>query len=155
MECIPEPMRKNLQFFGALLTLCCFMAPAAPAVAAPKPSIRIASSTSALWLYPTGNGFTEPPVYPATTVEAQVRNCPVGTYLLSETLVQDGVSAEIAMYGAMGWNVVQCTAGGDAIPAIGFYSPTLHSGRASVTVTLAGVNGDQTLTSTRRVRIPH
>ncbi|MEA3040377.1 MAG: hypothetical protein QOE79_2890, partial [Sphingomonadales bacterium] len=134
-------MRKKTQLLGALLTLCCFVAPAAPAVATPKPSIRIAPSTSAIWLYPTGDGFTEPPLYPATSVNAKVKHCPAGTYLLSESLVQDGVSAEIAMYGAMGWSVVQCAAGRDAIPTIGFYSPTLHSGRAIVTVTLAGVDG--------------
>ena len=71
--------------------------------------------------------------------------CGDGDHPFGATLTQDGVAAEPAMFGAMGWGSYTC---GTGPKSVNFASPSLHPGTAKVTITLG-------TTEVRRVvRIP-
>lgn len=109
------------------------LAPAA-ASAAPPAHVKIVNSTGGFYQYdgsPTGTG----PTYDAVTVKAQLHNCPAGSYVYWMTLVQDGVSYEVAST-ALGTGELTCT-GAAVTPLVrGFYGNGLHPGAAQATVTV-------------------
>ncbi len=123
--------------------------------AAPAVKLKVVHKTSAIYQYdpsPFGGG----PLYDTVTVYAQLRHCPVGNYLLSMNLVQDGVSYPLASM-ALGVGEFSCTAT-DKAPRLGiaFYGNGLHPGTATVTV---GANDEENGTplvaqQTATVRIP-
>jgi hypothetical protein len=133
-----------------------FMLPVTSASAAPAAKLAIAHNTSAIYQYdpsPVGGG----PLYDTVTVYTQLSNCPVGDYLLSMSLVQDGVSYPLAST-ALGVGEFSCTAT-DSRPVLGmaFYGNGLHPGAAVATATVyREVDGMPVLAEdSRTVRIPH
>ncbi len=106
----------------------------ATAEAAPRPSLKIARSSSAFYQYDgsvTGTG----PTYDAVSVPVQLHNCPAGNYVLWMTLVQDGVSYDVAST-ALGVGEFSCSATNKSPQlGLGFYGNGLHPGLATVTAT--------------------
>ena len=133
--------RLLIQLFAVMAGLWLVCAP--PALAAAHPQIRIGSPTSSIYQY---DGYPVPvgEAWPAVTVSGVLTKCQ-GTHAFDAQLTQDGVTAEHAMYGAMGWAVYTC---GDGPKMVSFTSPNLHPGSAKVTFTLG------TTKTTRLVRIP-
>ena len=132
-----------------------FMLTPASAGAGPATRFTIEHNTSAIYQYdpsPVGNGT----LYDTVTVDTQLRQCPVGNYLLSMTLVQDGVSYPLAST-ALGVGEFSCTAT-DPGPSVSmaFYGNGLHPGAALATATVyREADGMPVLAeSSRTVRIP-
>lgn len=126
-------MRRLLSITSAACAATALLAPAAGAAAAPR--FRIEHNTGAIFQYdpsPAGTG----PLYDTVTVNAQLRGCPAGNYVLWMTLVQDGVSYDLAST-ALGVGEFSCTATATA-PQLGmaFYGNGLHPGRAVATATV-------------------
>jgi hypothetical protein len=125
-------------FLSSTVAACAAMLLLAPtASAAPAAKLKVVHKTSAIYQYdpsPFGGG----PLYDTVTVYAQLRHCPVGNYLLSMDLVQDGVSYPLAS-SALGVGEFSCTAT-DAGPrlSMAFYGNGLHPGTAIVTVGASG-----------------
>jgi hypothetical protein len=115
----------------------------APPALAAHPQIRIQSPTSGIYQY---DGYPVPAgeTWPAVTVTSVVTRCE-GTHAFWATLTQEGVAAELAMFGAMGWASYTC---GTGPKSVSFASSSLHPGTAKVTITLG------TTEVTRVVRIP-
>jgi len=143
-----------------LSTVAAFLAlfvltPTVAAGAAPAARLKIVHETSAIYQYdpsPVGNG----PLYDTVTVYAQLRHCPVGDYLLSMTLVQDGVSYPLASM-ALGVGEFSCTATDTRLrEGMAFYGNGLHPGTAIVTVSAHNVENGMPLIAqqTDAVRIP-
>ena len=89
-------------------------------------------------------------------VNAQLRNCPAGDYLLDMQLVQNGVSYPLAS-SALGVGEFSCTATNSRPKlSIAFYGNSLHPGCAKVTATVyREVDGMPVLAkSSRTVHIP-
>lgn len=127
-------MRAFLSSAVAASAAILVLAPTA-ANAAPPVGLKIDHKTSAIYQYdpsPVGTG----PGYDTVVVYTQLRNCPVGNYLLDMTLVQDGVSYPLAS-SANGVGEFSCTAT-NAQPRVGiaFYGNGLHPGTARATVTV-------------------
>ena len=125
------------------------------AEAGPTARLKIEQSTGAIFQYdpsPAGTG----PEYDTVAAYVQLRNCAAGDYLLSMTLVQDGVSYPLAS-SALGAGEFSCTAT-NANPRVGmaFYGNGLHPGTAVVTVTVyRQVDGMPVVAqASRTVRIP-
>ena len=128
---------RALLLSTAAACLAMFALVSASASAGPAAQLKIEHSTSAIYQYdpsPFGGG----PLYDTVTVYAQLRHCPVGDYLLSMTLVQDGVSYPLAS-SALGVGEFSCTAT-DTGPRVSmaFYGNGLHPGTAVVTVGASG-----------------
>ncbi|HEV2886457.1 MAG TPA: hypothetical protein VGX49_06065 [Jatrophihabitans sp.] len=124
------------------------------ASAAPAAKLRIEQNTGAIFQYdpsPAGTG----PEYDTVTVNTQLRNCPAGDYLLSMSLVQDGVSYPLAS-SALGVGEFHCTGTGTTQVGMAFYGNGLHPGTALVTVTIyRQADGMPVLAEgSRTVRIP-
>ena len=107
--------------------------PSVAAHATPATRVRVVHKTSAIYQYdpsPLGNG----PTYDTVIAYVQFSHCPVGDYLLSMTLVQDGVSYPYAS-SALGVGEFNCTAT-ETRPRMGiaFYGNGLHPGTAVATV---------------------
>ena len=139
-------------FLSSTLAACAALLMLAPATAdaAPAARLKIDHATSAIYqIDPSieGNG----PTYDGVTATVQLRNCPVGSYLLHMDFVQDGISYDIPQ-GALGRGEMSCDATGKALGGWDFIGNGLHPGPATVTawVTVNGV----TVTDTRTVRIP-
>lgn len=129
------------------------LVPAAADAAAPA-RLKIANSTGAFYQYdgsPTGTG----PTYDAVAVHAQLRNCPVGDYILDMSLVQDGVSYPVAST-ALGSGELYCSGASTTQLVMGFYGNGLHPGQAKVTITVyRQADGMPVLTqASGTVRIP-
>jgi hypothetical protein len=143
-------------FLSSTVAACAAMLVLAPAAsAAPAAQLTIGRTTGAIFQYdpsPTGTG----PEYDTVAVSSQLRNCPVGNYLLEMTLVQDGVSYPLAS-SALGVGEFSCTATSTRPQlSMAFYGNALHPGSALVTATVyRQVDGMPVLTqSSRTVRIP-
>jgi len=109
------------------------LAPAA-ATAAPSASLKIAHTSSAFYQY-DGSVSGTGPTYDAVSVPVQLRNCPPGDYVLWMTLVQDGVSYDVAST-ALGVGEFSCSATNKSPRLnLGFYGNGLHPGVATVTAT--------------------
>lgn len=125
------------------------------ASAAPAAKLKIEHKTSAFYQYDPSIEGTGP-LYDAVVEYVQLRNCPVGNYVLFMDLVQDGVSYPVAST-ALGVGEFSCTATNTG-PRVGmgFYGNGLHPGTAFVTVTIyKEVNGMPVLAQgSRTVRIP-
>jgi len=128
-----------------------------PAVAnaAPATKLTIEHRTSAIYQYdpsPFGGG----PTYDTVIVYTDLKNCPVGNYVLDLTLVQDGVSYPYAS-SANGVGEFSCTAT-DSSPRVGisFYGNGLHPGAAEATATVyqQADNMPVVAKASRTVRIP-
>jgi hypothetical protein len=147
-------MRTLLSSTVAACGVALLLAPAANA--APPSHLKIAHSTGAFYQYdpsPVGDGTQ---LYDAVTVNAQLRGCPAGYYVLFMTLVQDGVSYNVAST-ANGVGEFTCTATNTAPQLqMSFYGNGLHPGSARVTATVYHeVNGMPVLTQdSGTVRIP-
>ncbi|WFE49798.1 MULTISPECIES: hypothetical protein [unclassified Micromonospora] len=130
------------------------LAAGAPAAAAAPTRITIDRHASELYLFePPGAEPGE--AYPATSVDATARSCPAGPYLMSASLVQDGLPTLWATSGR-GAGEIQCD-GGTAELAMGFArrDPVLHPGKATVRFALRDAyTGEQLAESTRTVWIP-
>ncbi|MDQ1739552.1 MAG: hypothetical protein QOE53_1204, partial [Pseudonocardiales bacterium] len=101
---------------------------------------------------PAGTG----PLYDTVTVNAQLRGCPAGDYVLFMTLVQNGVSYPLAST-ALGVGEFSCTATATAPQlGMGFYGNSLHPGAAQVIATIyRQADGMPVLAeATSTVRIP-
>jgi hypothetical protein len=129
--------------------------PTTTASAAPAARLRIEQHTGAIYQYdpsPFGGG----PLYDTVAVSVQLRNCPADNYLLSMTLVQDGVSYPLAST-ANGVGEFSCTAT-HAQPRVemAFYGNGLHPGAAVVAATIyREVDGMPVVAQgSRTVRIP-
>jgi hypothetical protein len=135
-------MRRLLTQLFAVMFIWC-LAGAPPALAAAQVQIRIEATTSAIFQY---DGYPVPAgeTWPAVRVTGAVKKCE-GNYAFWATLTQDGVQAEPAMYGAMGWATYTC---GQGLKSVNFASPNLHPGRATVTFYVGNSS------TTRVVRIP-
>jgi hypothetical protein len=111
------------------------LTPAVAASAAPATRLKVEHSTGAIYQYdpsPVGNG----PLYDTVAVDAHLRHCPAGNYVLWMTLVQDGVSYPIAST-ANGVGEFSCTAADTSLQlAMAFYGNGLHPGTALATVTV-------------------
>lgn len=134
---------------GAALFL---VAPAASA--APATRLKIDASTSAIYQYdpsPMGLGT----LYDTVRVKAQLRNCAPGYYMLSITLVQDGVSYPWAST-ALGAGEIVCTGSGVTQTGMSFYGNGLHPGTATVTITIYRQQDGMPVAveGSRTVRIP-
>jgi hypothetical protein len=146
-------MRTFIRLMSTMLVIglfAAFTSASGANAATANPTIRIAKTTSPMYQYydVVENSGT----FPAVTVSAVAKNCRPGGYYFSATLVQDGVSAQPAMSGAMGWSAVTCVAGQDLNLSLNLFSPTLHSGAATATFTLQ--NESTNLSKTAKVRIP-
>jgi len=113
------------------------LTPAVAANAAPAPQLKVEHKTSAIYQYdpsPVGGG----PLYDTVAVYTRLRHCPVGGYLLSMNLVQDGVSYPLAST-ALGVGEFSCTAT-DTAPQLemAFFGNGLHPGPAAITVGVYG-----------------
>lgn len=132
-----------------------FMLPVTSASAAPAAKLAIAHKTSAIYQYDPSP--VSGPLYDTVIVYTRLSNCPVGNYLLSMSLVQDGVSYPLAS-SALGVGEFSCTAT-DPRPVVGmaFYGNGLHPGAAVATATVyREVDGMPVLAEdSRTVRIPH
>jgi hypothetical protein len=122
-------LSSTLAASAALLAL----APTADAASATR--LQIDRNTSAIYQYdpsPMGTG----PLFDTVKVTAQLRNCAPGYYLMSITLVQDGVSYPWAS-SALGAGEITCTATQTA-PRVGmsFYGNGLHPGTAVANITI-------------------
>ena len=124
-------------FLSSTLAACAaaMLALAPTASAASTARLQIERNTSAIYQYdpsPMGLGT----LYDTVRVNAQLRNCAPGYYLLSITLVQDGVSYPWATT-ALGAGEIICTATATA-PRVGmsFYGNGLHPGAAVATITI-------------------
>lgn len=130
------------------------LVPSIAANAASATKARVIHKTSAIYQYdpsPVGNG----PTYDTVIAYVQFRHCPVGNYLLSMTLVQDGVSYPYAS-SALGVGEFSCTAT-ESRPRIGisFYGNGLHPGLAQVVATAHDEeNGTPLVQGSGTVRIP-
>ncbi|HEX8768561.1 MAG TPA: hypothetical protein VF714_09335 [Jatrophihabitans sp.] len=130
------------------------LTPATSADAGPAARLRIEPNTSAIFQYdpsPMGLGT----LYDTVSARAQLRNCPAGYYILSMTLVQDGISYPWAS-SALGAGEVTCPASGTTPVSMSFYGNSLHPGTAVVSITIyRQADGMPVLTeSSRTVRIP-
>lgn len=126
-------MRAFLPTTVAIGAAVLMLAPAASA--SPAARLKIEPKTGAIYQYdpsPVGNG----PLYDTVIAYTQLRNCPVGNYVLSMTFVQDGVSYPMAS-SALGAGEFTCSATSTR-PRVGmsFYGNGLHPGAARVTVTV-------------------
>jgi hypothetical protein len=129
-------------FLLSTVAACVALSVLTPTVAAgarPAAQLTVEHKTSAIYQYdpsPFGGG----PLYDTVTVYTRLRHCPVGNYLLSMTLVQDGVSYPLAST-ALAVGELSCTAT-DAGPQVSmaFYGNGLHPGTAVATV---GVYGEE------------
>ncbi|MDG4779707.1 hypothetical protein O7614_08635 [Micromonospora sp. WMMD961] len=139
---------------AALTAAAIVLAAGSPAAATAGTSITIDRHASELYLF-------EPPLaepgeaYPATSVDASARNCPAGAYLMSASLVQDGLPTLWATSGR-GAGEIQCD-GGTVALGMGFArrDPVLHPGKAAVRFALRDAyTGEQVAESTRTVWIP-
>ena len=143
--------RSSVLAIGAAMLV---LAPSVAADAAPATTVRVIHRTSAIYQYdpsPVGNG----PTYDTVIAYVQFRHCPVGNYLLSMTLVQDGVSYPYAS-SALGVGEFSCTAT-ESRPRIGisFYGNGLHPGLAQVVATAHDEeNGTPLAQASGTVRIP-
>jgi hypothetical protein len=144
-------------FLSSTVAACAAMLMLVPTTANAQtaPRLKIAHSTSAIYQYdpsPTGAGA----LYDTVTVNAQLRGCPAGNYVLFMTLVQDGVSYPLAST-ALGVGEFSCTATATA-PQLGmaFFGNSLHPGTAQVIATIyQQADGMPVLTeATSTVRIP-
>src|SRR3954453_7109437 len=123
-------------FLLSTVAACAVMLMLAPtASAAPAASLKVVPKTGAIYQYdpsPFGGG----PLYDTVNVNAQLRNCLVGDYLLDMSLVQNGVSYPLAST-ANGVGEFSCTAANNH-PQLGmaFYGNGLHPGTALVTATV-------------------
>jgi hypothetical protein len=147
-------MRAFLSSAVAASAAVLLLAPTA-ANAAPSARLKIEQNTGAIYQYdPSPNGTG--PLYDTVSAHARLRNCPAGYYVLSMTLVQDGVSYPWAS-SALGAGEITCTAT-NSQPRVGmsFYGNGLHPGTAVVTMTIyAQADGMPVLAqSSRTVRIP-
>jgi hypothetical protein len=127
-------MRAFLSSAVAASAVILSLAPTA-ANAATAAGLKIDHRTSAIYQYdpsPVGDG----PGYDTVTVYTQLRNCPVGNYVLEMSLVQDGVSYPLAS-SANGVGEFSCTAT-NAQPRVdmAFYGNGLHPGTALARVTV-------------------
>lgn len=147
-------MRRLLSSTVAACAALLLVAPAT-ANAASASRLKIEPKTSAFYQYdgsPTGTG----PLLDAVQVQTQLRDCPVGNYVLHMELIQDGVSYPIAST-ARGVGEFSCTATETAPRlSLGFYGNGLHPGTAQVTATVyRQEDGMPVLVeSSRTVRIP-
>ena len=145
---------RRLLYSIVAACLAMLLAPAA-ADAKTAPRFKIEPKTSAFYLY-DGSVLGTGPKLDAVTVYAQLRDCPVGNYLLHMSLIQDGVSYPIAST-ARGVGEFSCTAT-DTAPRLGmgFYGNSLHPGPALAIVSVyVQVDGMPVLVESRRtVRIP-
>jgi hypothetical protein len=146
------------RFLSTTVAACAALLLLAPTTASAEPAARlkIAHNTSAIWQF-DGTILGTGPTFDAVTVYAQVRNCPVGSYLFHMTLVQDGVSYPVAS-DSRGSSELNCTAT-DPAPRVleGFYGNGLHPGPALATVDFSYRQADGTyvlVQSSRTVRIP-
>lgn len=143
--------RSSVVAIGAAMSV---LVPSIAANAAPATKVRVIHKTSAIYQYdpsPIGNG----PTYDTVIAYVQFRHCPVGNYLLSMTLVQDGVSYPYAS-SALGVGEFSCTAT-ESRPRIGisFYGNGLHPGLAQVVATAHDEeNGTPLTQASGTVRIP-
>jgi hypothetical protein len=152
-----EPGRIIMRaLLSSTVAACAAMLVLAPSTsAAPRAQLAIEPHTGAIYQYdPSPNGTG--PLYDTVSAHARLRNCPAGYYVLSMTLVQDGVSYPWAS-SALGAGEITCTAT-DSQPRVGmsFYGNGLHPGTAVVTMTVyKQADGMPVLAqSTRTVRIP-
>jgi hypothetical protein len=132
-------MRAFLLSMVAAFVALFVLTPTVAAGAAPAAQLKVEHKTSAIYQYdpsPFGGG----PLYDTVTVYTRLRHCPVGNYLLSMTLVQDGVSYPLAST-ALGVGEFSCTAT-DTEPQVSmaFYGNGLHPGTAVASV---GVYGEE------------
>ncbi|MEO6500916.1 MAG: hypothetical protein ABIQ09_03295 [Jatrophihabitantaceae bacterium] len=134
------------------------VAPATAANAAAGSRLKIATKTSAFYLY-DGSVLGTGPELDAVRVNVQVQNCPLGyyMYMLHMEFIQDGVSYPIAST-ALGVGEFYCSAT-DTAPhlSMGFYGNALHPGAAQVITSIVGYTENTSVLlaeSSRTVRIP-
>lgn len=147
-------MRRLLSSTVAACAALLLVAPAT-ADAGTASRLKIAPKTSAFYLY-DGSVLGTGPQLDAVRVYTQLRDCPVGNYVLHMELIQDGVSYPIAST-ARGVGEFSCTATETAPQlSMGFYGNALHPGTAQVTATIyESASGMVVLAeSSRTVRIP-
>ncbi|MER7889601.1 hypothetical protein ABTX15_07265 [Micromonospora sp. NPDC094482] len=141
---------------AVLAVVAMVLAAAAPAAAdTPEASIVIDHRASELYPFePPGGAPGE--AYPATSVNAAALHCPAGDYLMSASLVQDGLPTLWAVWGH-GAGEVRCD-GGTVMLSMAFSrrEPLLHPGRATVRFSLRDAStSEQLAEGTRTVRIPN
>lgn len=148
-------MRRLLSSTIAACAATLLLASTATADAKTAPRFKIEHNTSEFYLY-DGSVLGTGPLLDAVTVYAQLRDCPVGNYLLHMSLIQDGISYPVAST-ARGVGEFSCTAT-DTAPLLrmGFYGNSLHPGPAlAITSVYLQVDGMPVLVeSSRTVRIP-
>ncbi|MEO3769780.1 hypothetical protein [Micromonospora sp. B9E7] len=140
----------------AALTVAAIVLAAGSPAAAATTGTRITIDRHASELYLFEPPLAEPgEAYPATSVDATARNCPAGPYLMSASLVQDGLPTLWATSGR-GAGEIQCD-GGTVALGMGFArrEPVLHPGKATVRFALRDLyTGEQLAENTRTVWIP-
>ncbi len=143
-------------FLSSTLAACAALLLLAPATASAGPATRlkIEHTTGAIYQSDPSIEGTGP-LYDAVNVFIQLRNCPVGNYVLHMDLVQDGVSYELAAR-TQGVGEFYCSAAGTARVPTGFLGNGLHPGAALVTATVnRWENGIPVIAQgSRTVRIP-